>query len=441
MLLLPLCIWTNFVKAATNCSQVTEIPKIECEALIALYNSTNGPGWKNKAGWNTNNTPCSWYGISCVDGYVYSIRLIGNYLSGLIPPELGNLSNLQWLWLYYNKLSGPIPPELGNLDNLRSLELNNNQLSGPIPPELSNLDNLQSLSLNYNPLSGTIPSELSNLSNLQGLYLYSNQLSGPIPPELGNLSNLQWLLLYDNKLSGPIPPELGNLDNLRSLELSNNQLSGPIPPELSNLSKLQHLWLSENQLIGLIPSELSNLSNLQQLWLHKNQLCGNIPLSLMNLNNLSYSGLVLRNNALNIDNLDPALGAFLYSHGVILEPQNPAPAVCPALLATLAYFEAMPVSTGIRLNWQTLVEADNAGFVIWRGQPTGSQCSSYPADYHEIVQIGFEISQGNGFSGTTYFHQDNTVEPETTYCYLLEDIDFEANGTFHWDSIASVTTP
>ena len=31
--------------AAFSCDNVTEIPKVECEALVALYNSTNGPGW------------------------------------------------------------------------------------------------------------------------------------------------------------------------------------------------------------------------------------------------------------------------------------------------------------------------------------------------------------------------------------------------------------
>jgi len=189
----------------------------------------------------------------------------GNQLSGSIPSELGNLSNLQELSLGDNQLSGSIPPELGNLGNMSVLSLGRNQLSGSIPPELGNLSNLRGLSLSFNQLSGPIPSELGNLSNLRGLHLSFNQLSGPIPPELGNLSKLDYRLdLNDNQLSGPIPKELGNLTNLQEmLDLSHNQLSGPIPPELSNLSSLWSLKLDLDT--GLCVSTLELLEFLDNL--------------------------------------------------------------------------------------------------------------------------------------------------------------------------------
>ena len=44
-------------------------------------------------------------------------------VTGRIPPELGNLSNLTHLSLFGNKLSGEIPPELGKLRNLAVLRL------------------------------------------------------------------------------------------------------------------------------------------------------------------------------------------------------------------------------------------------------------------------------------------------------------------------------
>ena len=118
------------VQAATDCNQVTEIPKIECDALMMLYSSTNGANWENNRDWDVTNMPCNWGGVGCSDGHVWSLSLDSNQLSGLIPPELGNLSNLQNLFLHSNQLSGSIPPELGNLSNLQGLLLHSNQLSG-----------------------------------------------------------------------------------------------------------------------------------------------------------------------------------------------------------------------------------------------------------------------------------------------------------------------
>jgi Leucine-rich repeat (LRR) protein len=45
-----------------------------------------------------------------------------------LPPEIGNLNNLQELYLYNNRLNS-IPSTIGDLDNLQHLRLDNNQLS------------------------------------------------------------------------------------------------------------------------------------------------------------------------------------------------------------------------------------------------------------------------------------------------------------------------
>ncbi len=132
-------------------------------------------------------------------------------MSGEIPSQLGNLSNLQYLSLRGNQLSGEIPSQLGNLSNLADLDLSSNQLSGAIPSQLGNLSNLTGLVLHANQLSGAIPSQLGNLSNLTSLSLYLNQLSGGIPSQLGNLSNLQYLNLRANQLTGCIPAGLRDL--------------------------------------------------------------------------------------------------------------------------------------------------------------------------------------------------------------------------------------
>ena len=250
-----------------NCSgvqvTVTEGGVSQREALVALYNATDGDNWTNNDNWLTDNDISTWYGVSASNGWVTNLSLAENDLTGEIPSELGNLTNLTGLWLHVNQLSGAIPRELGNLTNLTGLALHTNQLSS------------------------AIPSELGNLTNLTGLWLDHNQLSGAIPPELGNLTKLDFLALAYNQLEGPIPSELGNLTKLDSLFLQSNQLSGAIPPELGNLTNLTGLWLDQNQLSGAIPTELGNLTNLKDLYLYGNaSLTGALPLSLTRLTKL-----------------------------------------------------------------------------------------------------------------------------------------------------------
>lgn len=170
-----------------NCAAVSEIPQIECQALVALYGSTDGDQWRNNQNWLRTNTPCSWYGVFChVAGRVTDFFWSNNNMRGTLPPELGNLTKLRQLILNGSQLRGAIPPELGKLINLEILSLFNNQLSGTIPPSLGNLTNLQFLDLAVNQLSGTIPPELGKLTNAY-ITLRSNQLGGSIPATLCQL--------------------------------------------------------------------------------------------------------------------------------------------------------------------------------------------------------------------------------------------------------------
>ncbi|MEN8216451.1 MAG: Calx-beta domain-containing protein [Pseudomonadota bacterium] len=58
-----------------------------------------------------------------------SLYLYDNQLTGSIPSQLDNLSNLEFLSLSDNKLCGEIPVELKNLSNISSLKLDNNHLT------------------------------------------------------------------------------------------------------------------------------------------------------------------------------------------------------------------------------------------------------------------------------------------------------------------------
>ena len=233
----------------------------------------------------------SWDGIVVSEGRVTEIRLVGTNqqagrLTGFIPPEFGQLTDLTVLDLSFNELTGSIPPELGQLANLTVLKLNWNRLSGRIPAELGQLGNLRQLWLSNNELTGSIPVELGQLANLTQLVLGTNELVGEIPSELGRLIQLTWLTLNNNRLNGRLPPELGQLIRLQHLGIRANALTGTIPPELGHLTNLLTLDLSGNALSGAIPTELGQLVNLRTMNLYANDLTGSIPPELGNLGDL-----------------------------------------------------------------------------------------------------------------------------------------------------------
>ena len=275
-------------------------------ALIKLYQSTDGDNWSTNTNWlkgyapngpNNYNSPCTqeWHGVTCNDAsppLVTGLNFYVNNLTGQIPPELGDLDSLTSLYLDDNHIT-TISPGLGNLDTLITLSISYNLLNS-IPPELGDLDSLTSLRLSDNLLTA-IPPGLENLDSLTELFLDNNLLTA-IPPELGNLDSLTELFL-DNNLLTAIPPELGNLDTLNSLGLSNNlftaiprgldnldNLTGldvsnnlltAIPPELGDLDTLTGLYLANNRLTA-IPPELGNLDKLTRLYLSSNQLTGDL---------------------------------------------------------------------------------------------------------------------------------------------------------------------
>ena len=182
----------------------TTTPTNDRVALTALYKATDGPNWADNTNWLTDEPLSEWHGVTTDDdGRVTGLSLLGNKLSGSIPPELGNLASLTWLWLFGNQLSGSIPSELGSLTNLTWLNLGNNRLAGEIPSELGNLTKLKTLDFGNNQLTGEIPSELGNLTKLERLLIAENYISGIMP--LSEMTKLRVVRLHTNSISDLAP--------------------------------------------------------------------------------------------------------------------------------------------------------------------------------------------------------------------------------------------
>ena len=144
-------------------------------ALIAFYNSMDGPNWKNNTNWLSDKPIGDWYGITTDNGG----RVIGIAIS-------------------YNDLNGQIPLQFGELAALEELELNGNDADNPDLSALSDLLQLRVLSLGDGRISDL--SALMDLPRLKDLILYANKISDVSP--LLSVRHLEYLSLQRNPLSG-----------------------------------------------------------------------------------------------------------------------------------------------------------------------------------------------------------------------------------------------
>ncbi|PPD67331.1 hypothetical protein GOBAR_DD35793 [Gossypium barbadense] len=97
--------------------------------------------------------------------------------NGFYPYKGNILRNMTGIDLSCNNLTGHIPPELGNLSEIHSLNLSHNKLTGVIPSSFSKLKQIESLDLSYNNLSGEIPNQLVEMISLEVFNVAYNNLS------------------------------------------------------------------------------------------------------------------------------------------------------------------------------------------------------------------------------------------------------------------------
>lgn len=113
---------------------------IDYNALEALYIATDGDNWVNNTNWCSDTPLEEWYGVYTYQGRVYAIDLFNNNLTGTLPEEISQLTELKSLNLASNSIKGSIPECYGKLKKLSQLALYNNLMSGQIPSSLNCID-------------------------------------------------------------------------------------------------------------------------------------------------------------------------------------------------------------------------------------------------------------------------------------------------------------
>lgn len=382
------------------------IPTAERNALISIYNQTNGSQWSQT--WDLSRDPYYWYGVKISNGLVTELKLNGNLLEGNFPTSILSLTRLKKLDISSNRLTGEIP-NLSSLSSLTYLNLSNNNFTGDVQNSYSSLPNLQEIyvgnnncsisstvfsnfpnlkildisklnlteipssltslqslsSLNVSNNSITNFSNLSSLSNLQELNISGNNLTR-VPNEinnftnlkvldlsnnaitqfstLGTLNNLEWLSLENNLLPN-IPNEISSLQNLIHLNLSRNNINGGFST-LSSLNNLEQLWLNHNKLTGSIPSEILSIPKLMSLSLQSNELEGSIPNNIPEICNISNNRFS-KNDIENYLQSAPPITDFVYS------PQryDTAKTLKASLNSPATLNQALSSSEGYQFTW------------------------------------------------------------------------------------------
>ncbi|KAI9085906.1 hypothetical protein K1719_031983 [Acacia pycnantha] len=235
-----LCILGCFVFSSFHAQL---IPDDEVKVLKAISSKTENLNW------NVTSR-------SCIDGGFKNETIDENSIIRNVTCnctfQSGTICHVTNIQLKGLNLSGVIPSEFGDLTQLQELDFSRNYLNGTIPKSFAKLP-LIKLSLLGNRISGSIPTEISDISTLEELVLEDNLLEGTLPSSLEKLKHLRRLDLQGTSMEGPIPPTIALLTNLIELDLSFNNLTGNIPDQIQELEKLNYMFLTENSLSGEIP--------------------------------------------------------------------------------------------------------------------------------------------------------------------------------------------
>ncbi|KAK6912995.1 Leucine-rich repeat [Dillenia turbinata] len=144
-----------------------------------------------------------------------------NELNGKLP-DLSSLTSLHLLDLRENQFDSDLPVMS---KGLVTILLSKNKMSGKIPKEFDELSQLQHLDLSFNSLTGTPPSGLFSLPNISYLNLASNQLTGSLSHKLSCGDGLGFVDISSNKLTGELPSCLATNTDKRVVKFGWNCLS------------------------------------------------------------------------------------------------------------------------------------------------------------------------------------------------------------------------
>ncbi|GKD16057.1 leucine-rich repeat protein, partial [Tanacetum coccineum] len=303
-----------------HCAEYFDTQKEEEEASKQKLKGDLSPSLLDLKQLEHLDLSCNDFGQIQVPEFIGSLRnlrylnLSSSNFSGIIPPQLGNISELHTLCLgsfqdWRGESTRVMNMEwLSNLRVLRHLDMSYVDLSQAMDwlqvintlPSLAelhfqnsylldihlNVPSLNTTSLLLLDLSGNqftnslVPRWIFSISSLVSLDISTCEFNDLIPSRSAhifrNLTSLKWFHVSGNNFmnSSLVLKELssGIGSNLISLDISHCHISSTALDSLHNLTSLLSLDLSRNQLTNIIPKSLGNLCNLRDIDLSYNSL-------------------------------------------------------------------------------------------------------------------------------------------------------------------------
>lgn len=261
------------------------------EALIKLYQSTNGDNWINNTNWCSDKPITEWYGVVYYElDDKYCLSLSDNNLTGKIDQTFPNNVKIS-MYCDANQLTSLNVSGCAVLDYLKC---DNNQLtsldvSGNTLLETLYCDDNQLTSLNVSGCTALtlldctnnqLPSlNVSDCTALTSLECYRNQLTSL---DVSSNTSLETLLCDANQLTSL---DVSGNTSLKDLGCGGNLYTSL---NVSGCTSLENLWCSFGQLTSL---NVSGCTALRTLECNDNQL---ISLDVSDCTALTY--LICRNN-------------------------------------------------------------------------------------------------------------------------------------------------
>ena len=227
---------------------------------------------------------------SCYQESLFALVFVGVSGPLELSAAIGRSVNMVYLSFFSTSLTGRVPDEVGNLSQLSMLMFANNPISCYTPSSLRNMSRLQVLAFEGSS-NAPCPFQLMNESN-ELAYIFLSGL------DLRGLSTLEWIVWQPKLLSFVVINSIVN-DSLPSsfplnanisyvvvrnahvtgelsssfveafpnavlIDISDNNLTGALPASISDLTKMTVFNVSVNQFSGVLPA-LSKCTSLKEV--------------------------------------------------------------------------------------------------------------------------------------------------------------------------------